>query len=612
MINGLINLKKRIKKKPFYYIPAFILPFIPFMQTERIIKTATENIKMKKMDKKTQITVSLIATAVLGLIYFYFTLPAINYQSVDFYFFLITLVVIYFVVNMTLNMKNMGFRKMVDENGRVVYTRDPDDDYSNVEKDPYLARTRWSEKKIPLYIAGALFAIIVIGSVASSPIFHADAYTRLIDIQPGNFEEDIDELSFDQIPWLDRASAQRLGDRKMGELADMVSQFEVSKDYVQVNYNGRPVRVTPLLYGDIFKWFNNYREGIPAYITIDMVTQEAQVVRMGEGNGIQYSQSELFFRKLDRHIRFHYPTYMFEQPIMEIDEDGHPYWICPKVVKRIGLFGGTDINGIVMVDAVTGEHAYYSLSEVPQWVDNVYRAELLIRQYDYYGAYGSGFLNSIFGQRGVTMTTDGYNYLAMNDDVYMYTGITSVGGDESNVGFVWINQRTKDSRYYQIAGAHEFSAMASAEGALQHLRYVATFPLLLNVHGQPTYFMAMKDNSNLVKQYAMVNVEQYQIVGTGTSVLLCEEDYVRKLDSLGISIPTEQTKITGTVEDIRVAVVDGNSQYYIKLSGGATYYAMSAGIDPRVVLINAGDRLELFYLDTETRIKVVQSFEWAA
>ncbi|MCL2863159.1 MAG: hypothetical protein FWE54_03590 [Methanimicrococcus sp.] len=566
---------------------------------------------MKKMDNKTQVIVSMIATAIFGSFYFYFTLPAINYQSVDFYFFLITLVVIYFVVQTMLNMKNLGFRKTVDENGRVVFTTEREDDYSNVEKDPYLTKAKLKEKKIPLYIAGALLAIVIFGSVASSPIFHADAYTRLIDIQPGNFEEDIDELSFDQIPWLDRASAQRLGDRKMGELADMVSQFEVSRDYVQVNYNGRPVRVTPLLYGDIFKWFNNYQEGIPAYITIDMVTQEAQVVRMGEGNGIKYSQSELFFRKLDRHIRFNYPTYMFERPIMEIDEDGHPYWICPKVVKKIGIFGGTDIDGIVLVDAVTGAHAFYSLSEVPEWVDNVYRAELLIRQYDYYGAYGSGFLNSIFGQRGVTMTTDGYNYLAMNDDVYMYTGITSVGGDESNVGFVWINQRTKESKYYQIAGAHEYSAMASAEGALQHLRYIATFPLLLNVHGQPTYFMAMKDNSNLVKQYAMVNVEQYQIVGTGTSVLLCEEDYIRKLDSLGISAPSETTQITGTVEDVRVAVIDGNSHYYVKLSGNAIYYAISAATDSRVVLINEGDFLELTYLNSESRIKAVQSFDWA-
>ncbi|MDV0445514.1 hypothetical protein MmiAt1_10970 [Methanimicrococcus sp. At1] len=566
---------------------------------------------MKKMGKNTRIIVSLILTAVVGILDFYFTLPALNIHSTDLYFFLITIVIVYFAIYTLLGMSNMNVKRTVDENGRIVFTTETDDDeYTNVEQDPYLAKKKKNEQRLPLYIAGALFAIVVLGTLISSPIFYADSYTKLIDIETGDFEEDIYEISFDQIPWLDRASAQRLGDRKMGELADMVSQFEVATDYTQINYKGRPVRVTPLLYGDFFKWFNNFGEGLPGYITVDMVTQETQVVRMGEGNGIKYSQSELFFRNIDRYIRFNYPTYIFERPVMEIDESGHPYWICPQVVKRISLFGGADIEGIVMVDAVTGEHAYYAPEEIPEWVDNVYRAELLIQQYDYYGAYGSGFLNSIFGQRGVTMTTDGYNYLAMNDDVYMYTGITSVGDDESNVGFVWINQRTKDSKYYQIAGAHEYSAMKSAEGALQHLNYVATFPLLLNIHGEPTYFMAMKDYSNLVKQYAMVNVQQYTTVGTGTTLKQCEDDYISMLNSSGISVPSEETKLIGTVEDIRIAVIDGNSHYYLKLSGDSVYYVMSAGLDPRVVLINVGDRVELSYLDTETGIKIVQSFEW--
>lgn len=566
----------------------------------------------KKMDQNTRILVSLVLTALVAALDFYFTLPALNIRSTDLYFYLITVAIAYFAIYTLLGMRNMNIKRTVDENGRVIFTTETDEEYGNVEKDPYMARRKQTEHKAPLYIAGILFAIVILGTVVSSPIFYADSYTKLIDIETGNFEEDIDELSFDQIPWLDKASAQRLGDRKMGDMADMVSQFEVASDYTQINYRERPVRVTPLLYVDFFKWLNNFQEGIPAYITIDMVTQEAEVVRLGEGNGIKYSRSELFFRNIDRYIRFNYPTYMFEQPVMEIDESGHPYWICPQVVKRIGLFGGADIQGIVMVDAVTGEHAYYAPEEIPEWVDNVYRAELIIQQYDYYGAYGNGFLNSILGQRNVTMTTEGYNYLAMNDDVYMYTGITSVVSDKSNIGFIWVNQRTKDTKYYKISGAQEYSAMDSAEGALQHLDYRATFPLLLNIHGEPTYFMAMKDYSNLVKQYAMVNVNQYTVVGTGATLKECETDYISKLGSSGITIPSEETKVTGTVEDIRVAVINGNSQYYIKLSGDATYYALSASLDPRVVLINTGDRVEMMYVDTETRIKIVQSFEWAA
>ena len=188
------------------------------------------------------------------------------------------------------------------------------------------------------------------------------------------------------------------------------------------------------------------------------------------------------------------------------DEDGTPYWVCAKKEKTIGLFGGTDNHGAVLVNAITGESEY--LTEPPEWVDHVYSAELIIEQYDYYGQYHNGFWNSIFGQRDVTVTTDGYNYLAEGDDVYLYTGVTSVGGDESNIGFLLSNQRTKETKYYPCAGATEYSAMDSAEGQVQNLRYTATFPLLLNVAEQPTYFMALKDASELVKMYAMVNVNQ--------------------------------------------------------------------------------------------------------
>ena len=76
-------------------------------------------------------------------------------------------------------------------------------------------------------------------------------------------------------------------------------------------------------------------------------------------------------------------------------------------------------------------------------------------------------------------TTDGYNYLALEDDVWVYTGITSVSGDRSNVGFILMNQRTMETRYYSCAGAEEYSAMESAEGQVQNLKYQATFPLVI-------------------------------------------------------------------------------------------------------------------------------------
>ena len=326
-----------------------------------------------------------------------------------------------------------------------------------------------------------------------------------------------------------------------------------------------------------------------------MVTQNVELVRLEEG--IKYTTAEHFGRNLYRHLRFHYPTYMFAQPVMEINEEGVPYWICPRLVKTIGLFGGVDVKGAVLVNAINGDCQYYE--EVPAWVDNLYPAGLIVQQYDYYGMYHNGFLNSLFGQRDVTVTTDDYNYIAINDDVYMYTGITSVGGDQSNIGFILSNQRTKETHFYSAAGATEHSAMASAEGELQNLRYTATFPLLLNIGGQPTYFMSMKDNAQLVKKYAMVNVQQYQIVATGDTVAECEENYLTMLSQRGVidgSAGLSGTEtVEGTIAEIRTAVLDGNSYYFIQLIGEKTYYSISAVEEPLAVILSKGDQVSISY-----------------
>ena len=380
-------------------------------------------------------------------------------------------------------------------------------------------------------------------------------------------------------------------------------------DYTQINYQGRPVRIATLMYADVIKWMTNRSEGLPAYLLIDMVDQSVELVRLEEG--IKYTTAEHFGRNLYRHLRFSYPTYMFDQPVMEINEEGVPYWICPRVVKTIGLFGGTDIQGAVLVNAITGESEY--MEEVPSWVDNLYNAELIMEQYDYYGMYHNGFLNSIFGQRDVTITTEGYNYIAMGDDVYVYTGVTSTGGDQSNVGFILTNQRTKETKFYSCAGATEYSAMDSAQGELQNLRYTATFPLLLNVEGQPTYFMAMKDAAQLVKMYAMVNVQQYQIVATGETVAECERNYTELLSQNGILTGDQTLSGTetaqGAVADIRSAVQDGNSVYYIQLIGDETYYAITAAEAPLAVILSTGDQVSITYQPGEGPILTAVTLE---
>ncbi len=538
------------------------------------------------------ILINLIVTIVAGFIYFYVELPPINLHSAAFYSFFLFLSVVYCITAVITS----GIYRQA-ENGK----------------------TFWKLLKgsciVPLIVIGAVFVIYVVGGLLSSVVIRSGAYAKLITVETGDFTQNIEEISFDQIPMLDRDSAEKLGDRKLGELADMVSQFEVADNYTQINYKGRPVRVTPLRYGDIFKWLNNRSAGLPAYLIIDMVTQEVDVVRLPEG--MHYTTAEHFSRNLYRHLRFQYPTYIFNEPTFEIDEEGTPYWVCPRIVKRIGLFGGTDIQGAVLVNAITGESQYYT--DIPTWVDGVYSAEIIMDQYDYYGTYQGGFINSLFGQKNVTVTTEGYNYIAANDDVYVYTGVTSAGSDESNIGFILTNQRTKQTTFYSIAGAEEFSAMNSAEGVVQHLNYSATFPLLLNISNQPTYFMALKDYAGLVKMYAMVNVQQYQIVATGASVEECQSNYYKllrqnKLDTGEAPIlPADEDTVTGIVTALRSAVIDGTTMYYVTLDADNTVYCISAGEVEKVILLNVGDRITITYEPDSMRddlICTANAFEW--
>ena len=525
---------------------------------------------------------NLAVTLLVGAVYYYAELPALNLHSGTLYVFVILLCAVY----CGMAVLTSGFQG----SGAKGY-------FGFVKK----------QCKIPLILTLALLVTAIVGSIVGWKLLRADSYRDLLTVESGDFASEVQEISFDQIPMLDRDSASKLGNRKLGELADMVSQFEVDDDYTQINYKGRPVRVTALRYGDWIKWLNNRQSGLPAYLIIDMVTQNVEVVRLEQG--IRYTTAEHFGRNLNRHLRFRYPTYIFDSPAFEIDEEGNPYWVCPRITNTIGLFGGTDVLGAVLVNAVTGETEYYKVGDIPTWVDHVYNADLIISQYDNHGRYIHGFINSLFGQRDVTVTTEGYNYIALNDDVYMYTGITSVVSDESNVGFILSNQRTKETRFYSVAGAEEYSAMDSARGQVQQMNYTATFPLLLNIADQPSYFMALKDAAGLVKMYAMVNVSQYQIVATGATVADCESNYRLMLARNGLIdrgdtdiTPSGQGQVTGTIAEIRSAVVDGNTWYYLRLQDGTVYYAISAADDKNAVILSVGDSVTITFTEGDERI----------
>lgn len=512
--------------------------------------------------------------------YYYAALPAINIHSSETWFFVIFLLVALAAV--------------------------------------YAARRKLGRKELKQSKVMKFFGVLILcvgivyllGSLLSSPIVNAKKYQKLLTVKEGEFTEDVEELSFDKIPLLDKDTAEILGDRKMGSMVDMVSQFEVDNIYSQINYKDNPVRVSPLRYASLIKWFTNRSNGIPAYIRINMATQTTELVKLEQG--IRYTTSEHFNRNIYRHLRFAHPTYIYGELSFEIDEEGTPYWIAPVKKFNIGLFGGETVGKVVLCNAVTGDMKTYDIEDVPEWVDRAYSADLLVQLFDYYGTLKHGFINSILSQKDCLKTTDGYNYLALDDDVWMYTGVTSVNGDQSNVGFVLSNQRTMETKYYKVEGATEASAMSSAEGQVQNLKYKATFPLLLNISDEPTYFIALKDDAGLVKKYAMVNVQKYQIVAIGDSVSQCEENYLELLFSNGVKEAEQDTrevkKITGKITKIAQAVIDGTSHYYIMVDGSEDIFDISVVDFIDVVRCEEGQEVVLEYKEDE-RANLVMSLE---
>ena len=539
--------------------------------------------RFAQMSKKAFVVLAVVILIVAAFCYWWFH-PPINIHSVDLWMFLAIFVLfpsflVFFIFHQIYE-RGMGKRE------------------KNEKK---------SKRFKGLMVVPVIIALVgVLGAVASLTLFpgNAEKYSTILNTEDGDFATDIEQADYSTIPFIDRDSAVLLGNRTMGTMADYVSQFEISDLYAQINYRDAPVRVSPLNYADVFKWWSNHNTGIPAYVIVNMSTQDTQIVRLEDP--IYYSDSDPFFNNVDRHVQLSHPFYIFGEKSFEIDDNGKPYWIYPVIDYTVGLFGGETVSRVVLCDASTGECQDLAIDEVPQWVDRAYPADLLIQQYNWSGALSGGWINSWLGQSGVKQTTPGsdgqlgYNYIAKDDDVWVYSGVTSATADNSIIGFVLINQRTAESKFYPVAGATEESAMSSAEGQVQNLKYEATFPLLINVDNQPTYFMALKDNAGLVKKYAMIDIQRYQNVAVGDTLEETEKSYKKMLRANGVSTDDDSGKVTkmdgtatGTISLISPVVLDGNSHYYVMLNGDGTLYDCPVANVVDIVRFKEGDSVTL-------------------
>lgn len=526
---------------------------------------------------------------VVEVLVYYFLTPAINVHTAEFWTWVI------------LTLVAIGFCSMDFSGSRITKKGNVKDAVGST------IVMRVSFTTILVVIIG-----LVIGGLVSSQLFRASKYAGIITVEDGDFATDVPESeNISNIALMDTDSARIIGDRAIGSLSDVVSQYQVSQTYSTIDYNGVPMKVAPLEYAGFFKYMNNKDAGIPGYVLVDPVKNEADYVKLTKP--IRYSPSACFNDNLQRHVQLSYPTYDFNGYYFELDNEGNPYYICPVLKPNAGLFGAKDVQGIVLCDPCSGDCEYMELGQIPNWVDRVYDGDLLCNRYNWYGMLSGGFWNSKIGNKGCKVTTDDYGYKVMDGDVWVYTGVTSVNGDQSNIGFVLMNSRTAESKYFAIAGAEEHSAMSSAEGQVQNLGYTASFPSLINIGNVPTYIMVLKDNAGLVKMYALVNVEKYSIVATGSTQKEALASYKKLLAENGIAANGKQAdedtpsrKIT--VAQIRYITVEDETYVYITAKDRSVYKQNFAE-NESLIKIEIGDVITVHYMESDDGVNTLISYE---
>ena len=554
------------------------------------------------MKKTIRITVAVLIGLTLTAILYYLMLPPVNVFSPEFWIF-VTVTVACIGIPLVIALSGLEIQQTTQNRNHV----------PGRPGIPTIKLKKGKAVVILLICLAIPAAVIGLGTVFSSTFFHARSYADVITVQEAEFDEDMPEADVvTNISLMDTASAAKLGNRELGALFNVVSQYDLSHDYNQINYLGTPKKVANLEYVDFFRWFNNFTAGVPGYVMVDPVGNDASYIKFEKP--MIYVDSAYFHQDLLRKLRFSYPTKIFSSINFEIDEEGNPYYIVSCMKPHVGLFGAMDVDEVIIFNPCDGTSTLYTVADAPSWIDNVFDGDLACEKYNWYGTLRGGFWNSIIGNRDCKMTTEGYGYVVRGDDVWYYTGVTSVTSDESNIGFILTNARTGEYKYYPVIGAEEYSAMGAAEGEVQETEYVASFPSLINVESEPTYIMVLKDSQGLVKLYALVNVQNYSIVATGASQKEAKEAYLEQLYMRGViteeELPAPETKTADiTVQTVRLATVGGETMVYITAEDGVVYRgALSA--DESLILVTEGMTLSVEYSDTQHE-KIRAIVQWS-
>ncbi|MHC1747820.1 MAG: hypothetical protein AB9856_05420 [Cellulosilyticaceae bacterium] len=458
--------------------------------------------------------------------------------------------------------------------------------------------------KISFAISSILVVFVLVAPfVSSAPLFHAKAYRNLLgDVKESDFSKDVSPVSVEDIRLVDEQTAIRLGDKKMGEIPGLGSVAKLGKFHIQ-SVGEELYWVAPLVHRDVIKWVTNL-DGTTGYIMVSATNpQDVRFVQELDGKPVKivYQPDAYLLQDLARHVYLSgYFNVGLTDFTFEINDEGKPFWVVTLYEHKIG-FAGSDAIGVATVNATTGEVASYTIDKAPKWIDRIQPENFIENQINNWGTYVNGFLNAKIAEEGVLVPTPGTSLVYGSDGkAYWYTGITSSGADDATIGFVLVDSRTKETRLYKQPGATESAAMRSAEGKVQEKGYTATFPVMYNILGTPTYVMSLKDKADLIKMVAFVSVEDYSLLGLGENKQDALRNYKDALKAKGNNITigseTSTSEATGVIKRINQDVIDGNTYYYFTLDTiPKLIFTTSSTVSKEVPLTIVGDTVRITY-----------------
>jgi hypothetical protein len=531
---------------------------------------------------------SIVFLLLFGFLLFYINLPVINYGFTGFAIILLLLVILgtLFSLGFTVSQQTKQV-KIVSKPNKILYA-------------------------LAAVLLGYCTALPF---VTSLKMFRSDSYQKLIgEVKNGQkITNHIAPISIDKIRVVDEELAHLLGEKILGSQPALGSQVELG-DFCIQKVNNNLYWVAPLLHSGFLKWFNN-QEGTAGYVMVSATNErDVKLVQNigGKDIKIKYQQGAYFQSDIHRHVYFNgNATVGLADFSFEIDDAGNPFWIVTKYVKKIG-FSGKEATGVIVVDAQSGVINEYSIAKTPKWVDRIQPLDFIEDQLNDWGEYVHGYWN--FSNADKLQITEGLTLVYGKDNKsYWYTGLTSVGKEESAVGFVLVDTRTKETTFYKQGGATEFAAQSSAQGKVQEKGYKASLPIPYNINNIPTYVMTLKDDGGLVKMFAMVAISDYTIVGVGNTMretLTSFKNVYNMADNkINPNSVSNKKSLISVVTRIQNDVKNGNSFYYFKVKDYPNIFVGSSQISNQLPVTMVGDSIKIsFDVDLEEVIDV-SSFE---